>query len=83
MDSQSQNLNFNDASYDNSNFDNEELYCTPIESMIHNFLEAPKTMDYENRMYTIAPSQHFHLLSLFKDKHLEKLKFSTLFYGQP
>jgi hypothetical protein len=56
---------FNDASYDNSNFNNEELYCTPIDSMIHNFLEAPKIMDYENIMYIIAASQHFHLLGLF------------------
>ncbi len=50
--------------------------------MIHKFLEAPKIMDYDNTMYTIAPSQHFHLPSLFLNKHLEKLKFSTLFYDQ-
>jgi hypothetical protein len=40
-------------------------------------------MDYENTMSSIAPSQHFHPLRLFKDKHLENLNFSTLFYGQP
>jgi len=51
--------------------------------MIHNFLEAPNLIDYENIIYSIAPNQHFHLLGLFKDKHLEELKFSTLFYGQP
>jgi len=83
MDSQSQILNFNDASYDNSNIDSEELYYTPIDSMIHNFLEASKILDYKNTTYFIAPSQHFHLLSLLKNKHLEKLNFSTLFYGQP
>ncbi len=27
---------------DNSNFDNEELHCTPTNLMIYNFLEAPK-----------------------------------------
>jgi hypothetical protein len=82
MNSQSQILNFSDASYENSNSNNEKLYYTPIKSMIHKFLEAPKIMDYDNTMYTIAPSQHFHLPSLFLNKHLEKLKFSTLFYDQ-
>jgi hypothetical protein len=40
-------------------------------------------MDYENTIYFIAPSQHFHPLGLFKDKHSKKQKFPTLFYGQP
>jgi hypothetical protein len=31
---------------------------------------------------SFAPSQNFHLLSLFKNKHLGELKFPTLFYGQ-
>jgi hypothetical protein len=38
--------------------------------MIHNFLKAPKIMDYENTIYSIAPI-------------LEGLNFWTLFYGQP
>jgi len=42
-----------------------------------------KLIDYENIIYSVAPNQHFHPLSLFKDKHLKELKFSTLFYGQP
>ncbi len=36
-------------------------------------------MDSENIMYFIALSQNIHLLGLFKDKHLEELKSSTLF----
>jgi hypothetical protein len=40
-------------------------------------------MDYKNIIYSIAPSQNFHLLSLFKDKHSKKLNIPTLFYGQP
>jgi hypothetical protein len=51
--------------------------------MIHKLLEAPKIMDYENNIYSIAPSQHFHPLSLFKDSHSKGLNFPTLFYGQP
>jgi hypothetical protein len=66
MDSQSQFFNFNDASYDNFDFNSEELYCTPIDLMTHNFLEAPKIMDYENTMYFIAPSQHFHPVGYLK-----------------
>jgi hypothetical protein len=50
--------------------------------MIHNFLHAPKIMDYENTIYYIAPSPNFHPLGLFKDKHLEEQNFPTLFYGQ-
>jgi hypothetical protein len=51
--------------------------------MINNFLHAPKIMDYENTIYFIASSENFHLLGLFKDKHLKVLKFPTLFYKQP
>jgi hypothetical protein len=84
MDLESQVLNFSDASFDNFDFDNEELYCTPTNLTIHNFLDIPKRMDYENNICSIAPSQHFHLLSLFKDKHSKELIFfPTLFYGQP
>jgi hypothetical protein len=39
--------------------------------MIHNFLNVPKIMDYENTIYSIAPSQENHLLSSFKNKHLK------------
>lgn len=42
---------------------------TPIDSMIDNFLEAPKIMDYENTIYDIAPRKHFHPLSLFQNKY--------------
>jgi len=74
---------YNNASFDNSNFNNEKIYCTPIDSMIHNFLNAPKIMDCENTIYSITQSQNFHPLGLFKNKHLEELNFPTLFYGQP
>ncbi len=33
--------------------------------MIHNSLNAKKKKDYENIIYFIAPSQNFHLSSLF------------------
>jgi hypothetical protein len=51
--------------------------------MIHNFLDPPKIIDYENTIYSIAPSQDFHPLGLFKNKHSKKLNFPTLLYGQP
>jgi hypothetical protein len=57
------------ASSDNSNYDNEKIHCTSTNSMITNFLDAWKIMDYENTIYSIAPSQDFHPLSLFKDKY--------------
>jgi hypothetical protein len=56
-----------------------KIHCTITNSMIHNFLDAPKIMDYENTISSIAPSQNFHPLSLFRDKHLEKLKFQNCF----
>ncbi len=51
--------------------------------MIHNFLNAPKIMDYENTIYSNALSQNFHPLGLFLNKHLEELNFQTSFYRQP
>ncbi len=75
-------FNCSDASFDTYDSDSEKLHCTQIDSMIHNFLTIPKIMDYENTMYFISPSQHFHALGLFKDKHSKELNFPTLFYGQ-
>jgi hypothetical protein len=37
---ESQIPTYNNASFDNSNFNNEEIHCTLINSMIHNFLNA-------------------------------------------
>jgi hypothetical protein len=34
-------------------------------------------------MYSIAPSQDFHPLGLFKNNHSEEFNFLTLFYGHP
>jgi len=34
-------------------------------------------MDYENIIYSIALSQNFHALSIFKNKHSEELNFSN------
>jgi hypothetical protein len=50
--------------------------------MIHNFLDAPKIMDYENTIYSITSNQNFHPLGLFKDKHSKEQNFPTLFYKQ-
>ncbi len=82
MNSNYQTLTCNNSSSDNSNFNNERIHCTPTYSIIHNFLDVAKIMEYENIIYYIAPSQDFHLLGLFKDKHLEEQNFPILFYGQ-
>jgi hypothetical protein len=55
MDSKSQILSYNNASFDNFDSNNEKIHYTPIDSMIHNLLNAPKIMDYENTIYFIAP----------------------------
>jgi hypothetical protein len=60
---------YNNASSDNFDCDNEKIHCTPTNSMIHNFLDIPKIMDHKNSIYSIAPSQNFHPVSLFKGKH--------------
>jgi hypothetical protein len=62
---------YNNASSNNSNSNNEKIHYTPIDSMIHHFLNVPKIMNYENTIYFIAPNQNFHPLVLFRDKHLE------------
>jgi hypothetical protein len=49
--------------------------------MINNLLDVSKINDYENIIYLIIPNQDFHPLGLFKDNHLEKLNFLTLFMG--
>jgi hypothetical protein len=72
----------NIALYDNFDFNNVEIHCTLTYSMINKFLDALKITDYENIIYSIAPSQDFHPLGLFKYKHSKQLNFPTLFYGQ-
>jgi hypothetical protein len=49
--------------------------------MKHNFLNAPKILDYENIIFYITLTK-FHPLNLFKDKHSKELNFQTLFYKQ-
>ncbi len=83
MNSKSQILIYNNASFNNFGYNNEQIHYTPPNSMIHNFLNVPKIMDYEITIYFIAQSQNFHPLGLFIDKHYEELEFPTLFYGQP
>jgi len=73
----------NISSFDDYDFKNEDhIICVPIKSMIQiYFLDASKIDDYENVVCSIAPSQDFHPLGLFRDNHSNELKFSTLFYG--
>jgi hypothetical protein len=61
MNSKSQIPIYNNASSNNYDFNNEKIHCTPTYSMIHNFLDVPKIMDYENIIYFIVPSQNFTL----------------------
>jgi len=69
MNLKSQIPTYNNVSSDNSDSNNEKIHYTPIDSMIHKFLDAQKIMDYENIIYSIAPSQNFDILGLFKNKH--------------
>jgi len=55
MDLEFQIFNYTDVSSNNFHFDSEELHCTLTYSMIHNFLGAPKIMDYENAVYFLLP----------------------------
>ncbi len=81
MNSKFQIPTYNNASFKNSGYSNEKIHYTPLDWMIHNFLDILKIKDYEITIYYIAPSQNFHPLSLIKDKHDEELKFPTLFYS--
>ncbi len=54
MNSKSQIPIYNNASSNNSDSDNEEIHCTSTNSMIHNFLDAPKIMNYEI-LYILLP----------------------------
>jgi hypothetical protein len=60
MNSKSQIPIYNNVSFDNFDFNNEETNCTPTNSMMHKFLNVPKIMDYENILYSTALSQNFH-----------------------
>jgi hypothetical protein len=59
MNLESQIPTYNNASSNNFDFDNEKLHCTPTNSMIHNFKNVLKIMDYENTIYYIAPNNKF------------------------
>jgi hypothetical protein len=74
----------NISSFDDFDFENENhVICAPTNSMIHNFLDACfKINDYKNVIYSIASSQDFHPLGLFRESSRE-LNFLTLFYEHP
>jgi hypothetical protein len=78
MNSKSQIHTYNNASFDNYDSNNEEIRCTLTYSMIHNFLDVPKMVDFENIIYSIPPSQNFHPLGLFEYKHSKEQNFPTL-----
>jgi hypothetical protein len=73
--------NYDNSFSNKSNFKSKGKHYTPINSMIHNFLDVPKIMNHEKIIYFISSSQNFHLLSLFLNKYSNELKFPTLFYG--
>jgi hypothetical protein len=53
---------YNNARFDNFEFDNEKMPHTPTNLMIHNFLDVPKIMDYENiTIYFVAQVKTFTL----------------------
>jgi hypothetical protein len=45
---------YNNASFDNFNSDNAKIHYTPTDSMIHNFLDVPKLMDYESSIFYLV-----------------------------
>jgi hypothetical protein len=83
MNSKYQILTYNNASSDNSDFDNEKIHYTPTNSMIRNFLDAPKIMDYENIIYFITPNQNFHPLGFTLKLTFRRTKFSSIVLWQP
>jgi len=63
MNSKSQIPTYNNASFDNFNFDNEKIHYTTTNLVIHYFLDVPKIMDYENIIYCIIEVKIFTLLN--------------------
>jgi len=53
-----------------------------IDTMVQNILFDEKIYDYFENVVTMAPSQDFKPLGLFKDPHCQELNFFTLFFGQ-
>jgi hypothetical protein len=80
----SSNLDINMDIEDNSNVDNfeEDIENPPSETLVHNFLDSKKIYDFENLM-SIAPSQEYSPIGIFKDKNSEELNYPTLFSGHP
>jgi hypothetical protein len=56
MNSEFQIFNDGVASSNSSNFDSEYIYYASIDSMIHNFWDTSKIKDFDNIIYSIAPS---------------------------
>ncbi len=54
INSKSQLLTYNNASSYNSNSNNEKIHCTPINSKIHNFFDAPKNWIMKT-LYILLP----------------------------
>jgi hypothetical protein len=59
MNSKSKIPTYNNASFDNFNFDNEKINYTTTNLVIHYFLDVPKIMDYENIIYCIIEVKIF------------------------
>jgi hypothetical protein len=75
----------NDVPCDNNNENGfeEEPKDISTNTMVQNKLSFEQIYNYFENVIIVAFGEDFKPLGLFKDIHCEKLKFSTLFFGQP
>lgn len=59
----------------------EDQQNNPTDTLIHNFLHAEQIDNHEK--LSMAPSQDYHPLGLFRNKSCEELNLPTLFFGHP
>jgi hypothetical protein len=72
-----QTANTNSQIDTNDELDNER----PTETLIHGFTESQHIHDLQDKIVALARAEGQHLLSIFKEKYAEEMKFLTLFYG--
>jgi hypothetical protein len=56
---------------------------TLAETLVHGFIDSQRIRDLQDKIVEIAPTEGQCPLGIFKEKFVEEMKFTTLFYGYP
>ena len=63
--------------------DDDEEHNEPLETLVHGFTKSRSIHKIQDKIIDVAPAQEHCQIGIFKDKYVEEINFSTLFFENP